>query len=102
MRYEVISPDVWGNARDGWEINDMFRVGEIDIPDTATMPQLRRMVLREFFLKGAGRVVWFDHDPHGSGEITVRDRRRPRIPADPEKDAPGFGHGRPLLFLRPE
>lgn len=28
MRYEVISYDVWGNARDGYEVNQAFHTGE--------------------------------------------------------------------------
>lgn len=25
VRYKILSLDVWGNADDGWEINDVFR-----------------------------------------------------------------------------
>ena len=27
MKYEVHSLDVWGNARDGWEVNQAFHTG---------------------------------------------------------------------------
>jgi hypothetical protein len=33
--YEVISLDVWGNARDGFEVNDMHRAGTVEVPYTA-------------------------------------------------------------------
>lgn len=36
-RYEWIDLDVWGNARDGFEVNNSWRTGLfIVIPDTAT------------------------------------------------------------------
>lgn len=28
MKYEIISYDVWGNARDGFEVNNAFHTGE--------------------------------------------------------------------------
>lgn len=31
--YELVSYDVWGNAEDGWEVNQSFRTGhEIQVP----------------------------------------------------------------------
>lgn len=32
-RYTVWSYDVWGNARDGFEVNDRCKVGTVEIPD---------------------------------------------------------------------
>lgn len=28
LTYEVCRYDVWGNARDGWDVNDVWRTGE--------------------------------------------------------------------------
>jgi len=33
MKYHVLRPDVWGNQEDGWEVNDSYTVGSIDIDD---------------------------------------------------------------------
>lgn len=30
--WELVTYDVWGNARDGWEVNNAFRSGEYSIP----------------------------------------------------------------------
>lgn len=32
--------DVWGNAADGWEVNDQFNEGDFEIPDNATPKQI--------------------------------------------------------------
>ena len=31
VKYTVCSLDVWGNAEDGYEVNDSFRIGSIEI-----------------------------------------------------------------------
>lgn len=31
MRYKIKSYDVWGNARDGWDVNNVFTDGTVDI-----------------------------------------------------------------------
>lgn len=31
--YEVRTFDVWGNEEDGFDINDVFRVGTVEIPE---------------------------------------------------------------------
>ena len=30
--WEVHSLDVWGNAREGWDVNAAYRAGEVEIP----------------------------------------------------------------------
>lgn len=30
-RWELRSYDVWGNSRDGWEVNDTYRIGEVTL-----------------------------------------------------------------------
>lgn len=34
--------DVWGNARDGWEVNDSYSQGEIEIPCEVTISNVPR------------------------------------------------------------
>jgi len=34
MKYDVVSLDVWGNAKDGYDVNQSFATGvTVDIPD---------------------------------------------------------------------
>ena len=35
--------DVWGNARDGFEVNDVYRQGEIEIPGEVTISAVSRL-----------------------------------------------------------
>lgn len=43
MKYEVISYDIWGNARDGFEVNQAFRTGRfIDIDANTTDRAINR------------------------------------------------------------
>ena len=36
MKYEAIALDVWGNAKDGFEVNQSFHTGNFyDVPDWA-------------------------------------------------------------------
>jgi hypothetical protein len=32
LHYKAYTYDVWGNARDGWEVNDVFYDSTVDIP----------------------------------------------------------------------
>ena len=34
--YEVWSYDVWGNAEDGYEVNDRCKIGTVELPDKPT------------------------------------------------------------------
>lgn len=29
--WDIVTYDVWGNAKDGWEVNDAYRSGTVDI-----------------------------------------------------------------------
>jgi hypothetical protein len=41
MKYQaVFNFDVWGNSRDGWEVNDCRRGGEVEVFDTDTDAQV--------------------------------------------------------------
>jgi hypothetical protein len=52
MKYEVISYDVWGNSRDGFEVNQAFHTGDyIELPDDASDYLINRRL-------GVRGVVW--------------------------------------------
>ena len=37
MRYRLYTYDLWGNARDGYDVNDVYRTGVvIELPDDAS------------------------------------------------------------------
>jgi hypothetical protein len=36
--FTVWSYDVWGNAREGYEVNDRCKVGKVEIPEEALTP----------------------------------------------------------------
>ena len=40
--WRVFSLDVWGNARDGYEVNDRSGIGKVRLPDDATNEQIVR------------------------------------------------------------
>jgi hypothetical protein len=58
MEYEVISYDVWGNARDGFDVNDSRRTGVVvTIEDTDTDATINRKLGRAG-ITGAQGVRW--------------------------------------------
>ena len=57
-QYELITYDLWGNWRDGWQVNDAFRTGiiiELINPDIAS----NRLINRKLQAQG---VLW-EGDP---------------------------------------
>jgi hypothetical protein len=60
MQYKVISLDVWGNEISGFEKNDFFSVGKIEVEEQDNFKDaLVQTLIDEGFLKDAakGRVV---------------------------------------------
>jgi hypothetical protein len=58
MEYEVISYDVWGNARDGFDVNQSFRTGVVvTVEDTDTDATINRKLGRAG-ITGARGVTW--------------------------------------------
>lgn len=42
-KYKIISLDVWGNAKDGWEVNDKFNTGiVVELDDECTTNDIKR------------------------------------------------------------
>ncbi len=50
VRVEVLDYDVWGNQKEGYEVNDIYRRGNVDLKDFS-----RREIVRKF--KEAGYLV---------------------------------------------
>lgn len=86
--YDLISLDVWGNSKDGWEVNAAYTTGDIiRLPEDWTMVQLIRA------LKRIGRLhkwvkassfedtshvpedIYLDHRPTGLQPIYQLERK---------------------------
>ena len=44
MKHQILALDIWGNKRDGWEINDMVSGEIIDIPDDISDKDALKMI----------------------------------------------------------
>lgn len=58
--YEVRSLDVWGNARDGYEVNNSFRVGEVVVPEDGDV--IQALLDAGHLRDGTGLVVEDNYD----------------------------------------
>lgn len=78
MKYELIEYDVWGNRRDGFEINEKYRTGVyVNIPDEAGNVQIIRILKNAGIIKKSvrhssveiegeeGYNLYFTHGPTG-------------------------------------
>lgn len=64
MKYEVITLDVWGNAKDGWDVNQAFHTGRfVEIPEDASDYLInRRLGLRNIEWDGEPEFQLFGDD----------------------------------------
>lgn len=77
--YEFVSLDVWGNARDGFEVNNAFRTGTtVEIPDEADHKAIVRILKDEGILKKDVRPSRVEIDDSTEGVIYVNDARNGR------------------------
>jgi len=88
MKFEVRHYDTWGNAKDGWEVNDSFVIHQAEIQEVEE-EEVIRYCLKEFFPSnvvteenfGADntyyRTIYVDQ-PNGApfGQITIFKERR--------------------------
>lgn len=84
MKYEVFSLDVWGNAEDGFEVNDLFRIDTIELPEAATDDQILA-ALEESGNINAGSSPLANVDDPGDGDLITIEQK---------------SDGRPVLQLR--
>ena len=76
MAYEIITYDVWGNAKDGWEVNDAYRTGRhVRIRPDASDYAINRAV-------GLRGVQW-DGDPEYGLYGTFKRTGRPALELRP-------------------
>lgn len=75
-KWEVRSLDVWGNARDGFEVNDSSRVGSIEIPEGATDRDVLKILRDENYLSTqSSGLVKIDHQSSDESHMDIVERR---------------------------
>lgn len=100
--YEVFSLDVWGNALNGYDINDWYKTGKTvtfmsDWDDARMLKELRD---QGFTNKHVTARSFSLNDPSADGcTLTLTDNRQPRVKKSDETSVT-HGHGRPVLELR--
>lgn len=99
-RYEVLSCDVWGNALEGYDLNDLHKVGTIEVPEDPTEADIFHALRLDFLSPRVRRSSITIEDPSCDGHLyEVNDARTPRLyKRSPERVAEGWG--RPLYQLR--
>ena len=107
--FSLISYDVWGNAKEGWEVNNAHYTGiriRIEIPNTdlkdwdahrkaweAFDRRLVRKLKEAGYLKSGIRVKSLKIDGEADYSIYISDERQPPF-------SHNYGHGRPECELR--
>lgn len=73
--WEVKSLDVWGNAEDGYEVNNEHGAGKISIPAMTDDAGLVKLLKKEGFLKETVRANQVEIESPGEGFIEVREKK---------------------------
>lgn len=98
--FRIVTLDVWGNARDGYEINNQHRSGAPEVTfrykGSISDAQLIRGLRRAGVIDTGIRAKSIEVDDQWP-DFVLRDVRQPRIPA--KGDAPAYGWGKPVLIL---
>lgn len=61
--FTVFSLDVLGNTSDGFEVNDSYKKGTLELPDDATNKQIIRAMVDQDYLKSARFKFTIESDP---------------------------------------
>ncbi len=73
--WEVKSLDVWGNSEDGYEVNQEFNAGKIEIPAMLDDAGLVKLLKKEGFLKETVRANQVEVEDNGAGFIEIREKK---------------------------
>ena len=74
-KWVVKSLDVWGNEEDGYNINQEFHAGEIEIPALTDDAGLLELLKEHDFLKSSVRLNQVNFDESAAGLIEVQDAK---------------------------
>jgi hypothetical protein len=75
VTWQVKSLDVWGNEEDGFEVNQEFSAGEIQIPAMTDDADLLKLMKKEGFIKDNVRSNQIEFEDTGSGFIEIKDAK---------------------------
>lgn len=79
VKYMVMSLDVWGNAEEGFEKNDWFNVGYIELPSTHSHGDIIGELFHKNYLSKQGRELAEVFDYNAMGEyLEVIDKNTAR------------------------
>jgi hypothetical protein len=93
--YEVINHyDVWGNAKDGWEVNDSSNAGTVEFDDEPTNEEIWDGLVEDGIAYGPFKDAEF-RDNGDSIEIDYKKNGRPVFTLN-KIDRPNCGCGNPL------
>lgn len=63
MKFNILSLSVWGNKKDGYEVNDTFSIGEtIDINEDDTDKIIRKKFAKVMGIKSITRFTVESHE----------------------------------------
>ncbi len=91
ITFRVCEYDVWGNARDGYEINNIFRTDRTIRVREDKPRNLFNALKRAKLLKPGIRFSSVGFEYMGEWDYFLTDERRPR--------SFDFGHGEPAFLL---
>jgi hypothetical protein len=78
LRYRIGSLDVWGNEKDGFEVNDVHDLGSIEINEDWTNEQIIKSLVDNGYLNvDALDLAGVDSDGEGIVFINEKDTNRP-------------------------
>ncbi len=76
MKYDLIEYEVWGNKKDGFEINNCFRVIKgIEITDNDTIKDIVKMLKEVGYLKNTLRMNQMTIESYSEGMIEFYERK---------------------------
>ena len=66
MTHDVIAYDIWGNKKDGWEVNNAFKIGEVDLSQVDKDKEITKRLKKAGFINSKVRYssveIEGDHD----------------------------------------
>jgi hypothetical protein len=86
VRFAVCTLDVWGNADDGFEVNDSHKAGTVDLPVDAEDEDVWRILCESGFAKGPYERAEFDWADESYCTISDSEDGRPVFNLIAERD----------------
>ena len=74
-KWEVKSLDVWGNEEDGFEVNQEFHAGEVEIPSMVDDKELLKIMKKGGFIKDNVKSSQVEFEDTGGGFIEMKNAK---------------------------